>query len=53
MNLGINDRCAVVLASSAGLGRAVAMTLAEEGVRVAISGRDPNKLAATLAEMNR
>lgn len=52
MDLGIEDRCAVVLASSAGLGRAVAIALAEEGVRVAISGRDPKKLATTLAELN-
>lgn len=51
MNLGIEGRNAVVLASSAGLGRAVAIALAEEGAKVTISGRDPAKLSATLEEM--
>jgi len=51
MDLGIEGRCAVVLASSAGLGRAVATALAEEGARVALSGRDPGRLRSTLDEL--
>jgi 3-oxoacyl-[acyl-carrier protein] reductase len=46
MDLGIEGRRAVVAASSAGLGLAAARALAREGVRVAISGRDPDRLAA-------
>lgn len=38
-------------ASSAGLGLGAAKALAEDGVRVAISGRDPEKLAAAEAEV--
>jgi len=44
MDLGLNDKCAVVLASTDGLGFAVARALASEGARVAISGRDPGRL---------
>lgn len=46
MDLGIEGRRAVVAASSAGLGLAAARALAREGVQVAISGRDPDRLAA-------
>ena len=45
MDLGLSGRAAVVLASSDGLGLAVARALLEEGARVAISGRDPDRLA--------
>ncbi len=38
-------------ASSAGLGLGAAKALAAEGVRVVISGRDPEKLAAAKAEL--
>lgn len=46
MDLGIAGKRAVVAASSAGLGLAAARVLAAEGVRVAISGRDADRLAA-------
>lgn len=46
MDLGIRGKRAVVAGSSAGLGLAAARALAAEGVRVAISGRDPDRLAA-------
>jgi 3-oxoacyl-[acyl-carrier protein] reductase len=46
MDLGIEGRRAVVAASSAGLGLAAARALAAEGVRLAISGRDPDRLLA-------
>lgn len=47
MDLGIKGRVAVVCGSSQGLGRAVAETLAEEGARVVVNSRSPEKLAAT------
>lgn len=48
MNLGIEGRGAVVLASSAGIGRGIATALAEAGVQVALSGRDRARLQATV-----
>lgn len=51
MDLGISGRKAAVAASSAGLGLGAAKALAEDGVQVAISGRDPEKLAAALAQI--
>lgn len=47
MDLGIRGRVAVVCGSSQGLGRAVAEALAEEGARVVLNSRSPEKLAAT------
>ena len=44
MNLGIKKRCAAVAGASAGLGFATAKALTEEGVRVAICGRNEAKL---------
>jgi 3-oxoacyl-[acyl-carrier protein] reductase len=46
VDLGINGRRAIVCASSQGLGLACAIALAQEGVDVAINGRDEEKLAA-------
>ncbi|MBK5288643.1 MAG: SDR family oxidoreductase [Acidimicrobiia bacterium] len=51
MDLGIADRTAIVAASSRGLGRACAASLAREGVRVVVNGRDPDRLAATAREL--
>lgn len=51
MELGLDGRTAVVLASTAGLGRAVAQALLREGARVAVSGRDPARLADTRREL--
>jgi 3-oxoacyl-[acyl-carrier protein] reductase len=51
VDLGIADRRAAVAASSAGLGLASARALAAEGVRVAICGRDSDRLAAAAAEI--
>ena len=48
MDLGLRDRRAVVFGSTAGLGRAIAETLAAEGARVAVSGRRA-ELAAEIA----
>ena len=51
MDLGIRDRVAVVAAASRGLGFATARQLVEEGVRVAICGRDADSLARAEAEL--
>lgn len=44
MELGIAGKAALVCGSSSGLGRAIADTLAAEGCRVAINGRDEERL---------
>jgi len=49
MDLGIAGRHAIVCASSRGLGRACALSLAEAGVHVTINGRDEAALAETCA----
>lgn len=51
MDLGIAGRRAVVAAGSAGLGLATAQALVDEGVLVAICGRDPDRLAAAVAAL--
>jgi 3-oxoacyl-[acyl-carrier protein] reductase len=53
MDLGIRDRRAIVMASSAGLGLACAQALAREGVHVVVSGRDATRLAATVEDLQR
>jgi NAD(P)-dependent dehydrogenase (short-subunit alcohol dehydrogenase family) len=45
----LKDKVAVVTGASRGLGRAIAVALAGEGVRVALTGRDEAKLAETEA----
>lgn len=40
MDLGLENKCALVAGSSRGLGYATALLLAKEGCRVAINGRD-------------
>jgi len=49
MDLGIKGKSAIVCASSRGLGRACAESLAREGVAVTINGRDAEVLEATAA----
>ena len=46
MELGLNDRVAIVAASSRGLGRACALELARERARVVICARDATRLSA-------
>ena len=40
MDLGISGRTAIVCASSRGLGRGCAMSLAKNGVNIVLNGRD-------------
>ena len=51
MDLGIAGKVALVTASSKGLGRATALALAGEGVRVVISARGEAALQATASEI--
>jgi 3-oxoacyl-[acyl-carrier protein] reductase len=49
MDLGITGKVALVCGSSAGLGRAIADALAAEGCRVAVNGRDEERLNHAVA----
>jgi len=51
MDLGINGKSALVCAASKGLGRACAVSLAREGVKVTILARTPEPLEATADEI--
>ena len=53
MDLGIKGRKAIVCASSKGLGKAVAMSLAREGVELVICARGKAALEATADEIRR
>ncbi|MDP6041187.1 MAG: SDR family oxidoreductase [Candidatus Latescibacteria bacterium] len=52
MDLGLKDRRAIVTGGSQGIGRACALALAREGVRVCIVARTQEKLDAVVAEIN-
>jgi 3-oxoacyl-[acyl-carrier protein] reductase len=52
MDLGLQNKVALVLASSKGLGKAVAIELAREGAKVIICGTDAKALALTEAELS-
>ena len=51
MDLGISGRVALVTGGSRGLGRQAALSLAGEGVNVAICGRTPDTLDGTVSEI--
>ena len=53
MDLGLAGRTAIVCASSRGLGRACATSLARAGVKVTINGRSEDTVAATAAAVAR
>ena len=48
MDLGLQGKVALVLASSRGLGQAMAVSLAREGVKVAVTGRNEEGLQQSL-----
>lgn len=52
MDLGLQNRVALILASSKGLGKAVAVELAREGAKVIICGTDEAALDASFREIN-
>jgi 3-oxoacyl-[acyl-carrier protein] reductase len=51
MDLGLQNKTAFIAASSQGLGKAVAMELAQEGVNVIINGRHKENLEQTKSEI--
>ena len=53
MDLGLKGKTALVTGASRGLGYATAMSLAQEGARVAINSRNPEKLAAAAAAIRK
>ncbi len=51
MNLGIQNKNALVCGSTAGIGKATAILLAEEGVNVTLLARNEEKLKSVLASL--
>lgn len=51
MDLGLKGKTAIICASSRGLGKACAISLAREGVNVVINGRDEDTLALAEKEI--
>ena len=51
VDLGLTGRCAVVCASTGGLGEAVARALAAEGANVVVSGRRGDRAKEIAAEL--
>jgi len=53
MNLGIKNKYALVTGGSHGIGRSIALALADEGCNVAICGRNKERLAIVSQEINK
>lgn len=51
MDLGLKQRCALVMGASSGIGKAIAEALAAEGARVAICARGRERLEAAAKQM--
>jgi len=51
MNLELNNKYALVCGSTAGIGKATAIALANEGVQVTLIARNEDKLKSVLAEL--
>lgn len=52
MDLGIKGRLALVTGGGTGIGKAIAIRLAEEGARVVITSRKTDRVEETVAELN-
>ncbi len=52
LDLGLKGKNALVIASSQGLGRAVAAQLSLEGCHVMLTGRDPERLSTALNDLS-
>jgi NAD(P)-dependent dehydrogenase (short-subunit alcohol dehydrogenase family) len=53
MNFGLQDKIAVVSGSTAGIGLAIATTLAQEGAKVVVNGRTEARVAAALNQIRK
>ena len=53
MELGLKNKVAFVAASSKGLGKSVALELAQEGSKIIINGRNKNDLEKTKREIEK
>ena len=53
MDLGVKGRTALVLGAGGGIGSAVAVSLAKEGVKIALADIDEAALAETTARLNK
>lgn len=51
MDLGLHGKVAMIAGGSAGLGLATARALAAEGAKVSIAGRDPQRLASAVEQL--
>lgn len=51
MDFGLKNKVALVLASSNGLGRAIAISLSKEGAIVAVTGRNNEEIQNTVAQI--
>ncbi len=51
MELGIKGKCALITGASRGLGMAIATSLAEEGVKVAVVARDNDALSSVVKKV--
>ncbi len=51
MDLGLDGRVIIATGATSGLGRATAAALTAEGARLVVCSRDPDRVAATVAEL--
>src|SRR5687767_1784490 len=52
MDLGLRDRVCLVTGSTSGIGLETARLLAEEGARVVVTGRDPERVEQARKQAN-